>query len=396
MLLGKEPQFVRRLGPIWDSVVRISDLDSLQECMMNSTLVAFDIEGHVTSTNEVGMASLHVSEAKPLRASQDGTLRTFYNQNAVQAHTIMVWEMRSKKRHEAIKYGDCVAVRSNEIGETLNRTLSSQGSHHLILVGYDMYTEFDWISRETPTFLSRFKYWVDVQELVEANCGSRPSLLNTLAAMRITDRNSAKSSLRGHRASNDAVRALAALSTLISLGKFQYERVAKTRLFSSSPRHWHKYPFKARITARNNDMLPACIKTSRTLSSYFAAYQPSAVLINNRAATTGVRVWWICVPTRNLLEKLAADINGSVLDGKELVVKEMIASWMADHQNPQHRGTKSAVSDSDRMHFSMVLRRRISTRILPNFYFQTGKEIFFTASMTPCRIQQQICKYRVM
>ena len=83
----------------------------------------------------------------------------------------------SKKRHEFIKYGCDVTVRSNAVGETLNQTLPSieQGSHHLALVGYDMYTEFD-CSRENPSFLSPFKHWLDVQELVAASCGSRPSL----------------------------------------------------------------------------------------------------------------------------------------------------------------------------------------------------------------------------
>ncbi|KAI9694139.1 MAG: hypothetical protein M1822_003410 [Bathelium mastoideum] len=347
MLLGKEPQFVRRLGSIWDSVIHITNLDTLRECMMNSILVAFDIEGHVASINEVGMAYLHVSEAKPLRASQDGTLRTFHSQNAIQAYTIMVWEMRSKRRHEAIKYGDHVTVHRDVVCETLDQTLSSveQRSRQLILVGYDMYTEFDWISRENPTFLSRFKYWVDVQELVEASCGSRPSHFNTMAAMNITDWNPTNSPPSGHRASNDAVRALATLSTLVSLGKFEYQRVVATRLFSSSPRNWDNYPFKARVTTRDKDMLPACIKTPRALSSHFAAYEPVAVLINKRAATKGVRVWWICVPTRDLLEKLAADMNGSVLGGKELNIEKVIASWIADRQGRQHQGIKSAASD---------------------------------------------------
>ena len=92
-------------------------------------------------------------------------------------------------------------------------------------------------------------------------------------------------------------------------------------------------------------MLPARMEIPRALSSQFAAYEPSAVLINNRAATKGVRVWWICFPTRNLLEKFAADINGSILDDKELVIEKVVASWIVDHQNPQNRGIKSAISD---------------------------------------------------
>ncbi len=86
-----------------------------------------------------------------------------------------------------------------------------------------------------------------------------------------------------------------------------------------------------------NRILPARIKTPRALSTHFAAYNPTAVLINSRAASLkGVRVWWICLPTKDLLDKLTADIDGSIMDGKQLSVENVVASWMTE-QHGRHQ-----------------------------------------------------------
>jgi hypothetical protein len=330
MLLGKEPEFAKRLGPIWQSTVPIQDLATLKKHITSSTLIAFDLEGHVAQINEIGLASLSISEVKKLQplATEDGGLRRYYDENEVQAHTIIIWEEREKRKQEAIKYGGHVTVHKEEVGKTLLELLSTIGpDSDLTLVGYDMYSEFDWISRECPSFLSRFKHWVDVQEIVEECCGSRPSLLNTLAAMKIIDRDPTKS--HGHRAANDAVRTLAVLSNLVSFGSFDYQQDTRTKLFSTSPRHWRNFPFKARITTRDNSILPPCIKTPRALATLFKAYSPTAVLIDSRtAAVRGVRVWWVCVPSECTLDALAAGVDGSILDGQELAIEKVIPSWI--------------------------------------------------------------------
>jgi len=104
-----------------------------------------------------------------------------------------------------------------------------------------------------------------------------------------------------------------------------YQQAKRTKLFSNSPRHWHNFPLKARITTSDKNILPARIKTPRALSTHFAAYNPTAVLINSRAASLkGVRVWWIYLPTKDLLDKLTADIDGSIMDGNNLVLKTLL------------------------------------------------------------------------
>jgi hypothetical protein len=331
MLLGKEPEFVRRFGSLWNIITPISDTETLKKHFADTTLVALDIEGHVNNINEIGVS---ISLAQQLKAPGDGSLTTFYHQNALCAHTIMIEEMRSKKRHEATKFGDSMTVPRREVCGTLSQILSGveQPEHQLILVGYDMYTEFDWISQNCPLILSRFHHWVDVQELAEQSCGLRPSLLKVLKAMNIRDRGAKSSTPHGHRAANDAVRTMAVLSTLVSRGHFEYHPLQETRLLSCAPQNWKGYPFKARISTNVNDMLPSCIKTPKALSAYFESYNPIAVLINSKAALSkGVRVWWICFSSKDSLEKVVADLNGIVLDGKKLVVESCIAHWVLQH-----------------------------------------------------------------
>ena len=359
MLLSKEPPFVKRLGSIWQSMTHIPDLQTLKIHMADSaTFVAFDLEGHVARVSEAGLASLRISAASGLQCLATDELRSFYEQNEVQAYTISVWEERKKKTREAIKYGQQKTVKRNEIGTALHDALSAvaqkwntssiEQCSTLILVGYDMYTEFDWISKTCPSFLTRFKYWVDVQEIVEECCGARPSLCKMLSAMNIPDRNSRNS--HGHRASNDAVRMLAVLSTLVSTdhSAFEYLPTTGPKLCSTFPRNWRNFPFKARITTKDGSTLPSYIQTPRALATHFALYYPTAVLINSRAAAvTGVRVWWMCVPSKSLLEKLATDFNGMVFDRKELAVEVFVAPWSTKYSEKEIQplaGTSSSHS----------------------------------------------------
>ena len=331
MLLVKEPPFANRLGSLWHTVTHIPDLETLKQCILDSTLVAFDIEGRSTRIQELGLASLAVTAEKSPCLPSDGELRSFYQQNAVQAHTIKIRGRESKNRAESIKFGDCVTVKKYEASATLTQilsTIAASSTGRLILVGFDMYMEFDWISRECPSILSRFEYWVDAQEIAEERCRSHPSLLNTLAAMNITDRPPGAPAPSNHRASNDAVRTLAVLSGLSSLDIFKCGKASVTKLFSSPPEHWQDFRFKALITTSDNDVLPVHIRIPHDLSAHFAAYNPKAVLIDRHTfdRSNGVREWWVCLPSPALLDVFATDVDGSVLHGKQLAVEKFVHS----------------------------------------------------------------------
>jgi hypothetical protein len=175
MLLGKVPDFVKRFAGVWDSITHLSDLCMLKKHLETSQLVAIDLEGQSSKIYEVGLATLCTSAVKSLRVPDDGSLQKFYLQNEIRATSIIVEEDRLKGT-ESLKYGQQFTVPEDDVCDKLHEILSNL-SHHpgpLILVGYAMYSEFAWISRACPSFLSRFEYWVDVQELVEESCGSHP------------------------------------------------------------------------------------------------------------------------------------------------------------------------------------------------------------------------------
>lgn len=130
-----------------------------------------DIQGKASTINEIGVASVHVSNGKLLDVSDDDTLRTFYHQNDVQAHTLRVrGGMKIRHCGGGIKFGERNLLNREELIEELDKWSFCNehlGSYPLALVSYGLYFEIDWISRACPSFLARFARWVDVQEIVK-------------------------------------------------------------------------------------------------------------------------------------------------------------------------------------------------------------------------------------
>jgi hypothetical protein len=228
-----DPQFkTKHITSLWKS--KIPDLKTLKELIPRSFLVALDIESSVQGVSEIGLAFFRVHGEQGPQFPGDGTLRTFYSENEVQAHTIQVRNKIAKKTsREAIKYGDTVVVDADQVASTVMQILSlldHNGS--IILVGFDTYTEFKWISQECPPVSSIFTSWVDLQDIAfERSSVLRPGLLDTMNAMHIVDRREGTKARKLHRASNDAVRCLAVLSGL------------SPWILSSSPRSLLKFFF---------------------------------------------------------------------------------------------------------------------------------------------------------
>jgi len=147
----------RDVQPLLKSELR--GLASIQDRLVEATVVAFDIEGvhqRGSEASELGVAVLRPS-SKPLRFSS--SMYCFWNQNDIEAFTIRIRERR---------YGPFVGTLTDETRETagarLYKFLSSiQGE--LILVGFGMEREFKWISDEFPAIAALFTSWCDVQEL---------------------------------------------------------------------------------------------------------------------------------------------------------------------------------------------------------------------------------------
>ena len=204
-----------------------------------------------------------------------------------------------------------------------------------MLVGFDMYAEFRWISQECPQLASLFAAWVDIQEIIEKKleCPG-PSLISAMNALGITDR-SKGTGKKSHRASNDAVRCLAVLCGLISSNSPSHGipcREHKVCVFQKMPQfsrcsHAHTNPFTAFIPNSDGGILPTQYTAPRSLVGLFAKYELKAVAFNSREFLkhNGVRTWWISLSNLKSLEHLAADVHGSVINGKTLQVQSVVA-----------------------------------------------------------------------
>jgi hypothetical protein len=283
MLLKGNPKFcTKHIHSLWKA--KIPDLKTLEECIPESLLVAFDIEGFAHDINEVGFAIIHNKSQVPF-LPLDGNLGTFYSKNEVQAHTIEIREKGARKSYKRKKFGTSVTVGAADVGATLVQMLSGldpKGTRKLILVGFDMNTEFEWISKKCPELSSLFTAWVDIQEIVEERspCEFRASLVDVVNSLNFTGTGGMKGK-SPHRAANDTVRFLAILSGLISLDSFVICKIPKVALLTHLPRPNSRYPFTARVTAADEEKLPLEFNTPGSLSKVFAKYDPKAVAMNS-------------------------------------------------------------------------------------------------------------------
>ena len=332
-----QPRFrTIHIGTLWKS--KIPDLKTLKERILSSLLVALDIESSVQGVSEIGLAFLRVHEQEP-QLCGDSALQTFHSQNKVQTYTIQVLDRVPKKKtsREAIKYGTVVLVDVEEVGPTITQILSAFNHNgYLILVGFNLYTEFRWISQDCPSLSEFFAAWVDIQEIASERSGVlRPGLIDTMDAMHMLDRQVGSKGPRMHRASNDATRCLAVLSGLVSLDSFTIPKTPPgVLLLAELPRPSSNHPFTARITTTDGSVLPSEFKTPRSLSTLFAEYEPKAVALNSRgfrsSKSNGVRVWWLSFSTVESLERFTTKTDRSSLSGKTLAVESSITPLKID------------------------------------------------------------------
>lgn len=206
---------------------KIPDFQTLRERLATSTLVAFDTEGVRQHFEGRTIGSDDISElGVAVFPPGEGCLHLlrnlfqFYDDNNIEAFTIRVYER---------SYGPAVRMMTErspkEAGPRRFEFLSSfEGDR--ILLGFDMYFEWKWISRQYPSFAKLFTSWCDVQELVSQRYVQLPSQPDTLAPecpVRSLASTLKAMSFYGwtrnhqiHGRAADAVKVLAVLSGLLS------------------------------------------------------------------------------------------------------------------------------------------------------------------------------------
>jgi hypothetical protein len=231
-----------------------------------------------------------------------------------------------------IKFGSRFVVDAEDVNATVLQLLADityNNTSPLILIGFDTYTEFEWISQTCPALAMYFTAWVDIQEITAQRTGvSSPGLVQTLNAIPILDRRPGTKPATQHHAANDAVRCLAVLFGLMCLESLTIPIKDSSIRLQGQIRPSYTCPFTARITTADKSILPLEIKTARSLADLFKTYNPIGVGINqsSHARSNGVMVWWLSFSTLDCLQHFATHIHGSILHVKKILVEGYIAS----------------------------------------------------------------------
>lgn len=335
ILANGKPKFkTSHIEPTWSA--EIETIGHLKNHMLNTILVSLDIEACRGAVSELGLAMLAVNEDNPHYCI--GRSR-FFDENNVQALTIDFRE-KPTRNYEHKRHGQTLQVKDeHEASVIMEKTLSEIcDGKKLILLGYDMYTEFQWISERRPAMALYFSAWIDVQELIARKC-SEPqlSLTNALRALEIIDN---RHGTTRHSAANDAVRIVAVLAGLLKDKTPVIERPIKpsvlryTKVPSRRDCGAHtKYLFSARIATKDYELLPKC--TLADLCKAYAIFDLKAVDMNS-CKNKPIRIWWFAFNTLKSLEDFVHQVHGTKMNGEELKVV-----WTTGVENEAETGGRN-------------------------------------------------------
>jgi hypothetical protein len=287
-LANGRPNFdTRSIEPLWRS--KIDNIETVREQIKGATLVAFDIESSFNITTELGLSMLVVNQNNSHACT--GRLR-FQHENHVQAFT---FEIGAKCNHgnEYVYRRDMIqrVWSDQEAAAAIEKTLRRfRKASKLILVGYDVYVEFRWLS-ENPTLASQFSAWCDVQELLSVHSdGAQIGLGHALLGLKIIDN---RLSVNGHSAANDTVRTLAILAALLDGKEFvpppprilRYHYVPSYKSFTPHA----KFGEAVRISNESGGPLPR--REPADLIQLYSAFDLKAVGMNSSGDSRVARIW---------------------------------------------------------------------------------------------------------
>lgn len=360
------PVWTKHIRPLWDS--KIPDLTTLKARVPNSVLVVLDIESFSTDTggrkrkpsgdiSEIGLAILPVNDGRypPFYPC----LREFYDENGVEAHTIQIHKRNTRRKgNENRRFGDVVQASAENVNSILS-TMLSRYDGNIILLGFDLHAELKWIAQHCAAISSLFTTWVDLQDLIWQESASnsdqvptRPGLQATMKGLQLPHYRDWRRCQNRHYASNDALRCLLVLSSLLSpiapgfapptSSKDPFSRFAKL------PKPSRKFPFAARMRAMDGRRLPR--QTPQSLQKAFARFAGlNGVGLNaqtKRLRSAGVGTWWVSFRDEVSLSDFILEVARLSFKGvKFCVVKDsMLQGRRVDQKMPSRR-VKEVIED---------------------------------------------------
>jgi hypothetical protein len=359
------PVWTEHIKPFWDS--KIPDLTTLKARVPGSVLVALDTESYSINAggpkrnlsgdiSELGLAILPVYDGRypPFYPS----LREFYDENGVEAHTIQIHKRDThRKGNENRRFGDVVQASANDVTSILSTLLSAYDGD-IILVGFDLHTELKWIAQHSPSISSLFTAWADVQDLIWHESASsdqiptRPGLQATMQGLHIPHYRDWRRCQNRHYASNDALRCLLVLASLLSptaprLAPPTSLKASFSR-FAKLPKPNRKFPFAARMKAIDGRRLSR--QTPQSLQKAFARFAGlNGVGLNTqtkRLRLAGVGTWLVSFRDEESLSDFILEVAQLSFKGVRFcVVKDsMSQSRRADQEMPSRR-VKGVIED---------------------------------------------------
>ncbi|KAK0702729.1 hypothetical protein B0H67DRAFT_675898 [Lasiosphaeris hirsuta] len=316
---------------LWES--NVSNLAALKDVFQSSasTFVAIDTEGYHSKgdigVTEIGIAVLPHRDQVPA-GNATKNLETFFDKSSIQSHSFRIQgRERREKGRDAYQFGESRHIEPREIEPVLVSLFASLKDQfqHLVLVGFDLSSEFMFLASDLHTITPFVSSWVDLQELVADISGSKtskPSMRYPLLALGFPSGGLSVPNKSQHSAGNDAVRELAILVKLLGLPESsippqihktssQASRSRPLRMFwdSCRPRPKELYPFIATVHLTGGK-LTCIIKNLEGLQRIFAKYEPTAVgMVKNG------NYGWVCLPSADRLAQFFEEIESLEVEG---------------------------------------------------------------------------------
>lgn len=329
--------------PLWNS--QIKDLKALQQDYSGSILVALDTEMSSRTSggtpkphqnvSEVGIAILPLNGQ--IMQPYEGIKQLHYEGGA-SAVTIQIRERTALPKEKML--GQVIRSEPKDVASVIESMLSKYKGRR-ILVGFDLYNEYKWITDECPTIISCFTAWLDVQEFAMQRCKefaaetvpANPNPLGLSEILKAMDIRDERRHSKTHYAINDALRSLIVLCGLASnpcllselrsrpASRHSVQCYSQLKFTTGGAQH----PFIARVsTAFNGGKLPPW--SPHVVARHFAAYTDlKAVGLNwkkEKDKVEGARFWKLSFRTVTSLERFIVEMNGSTVDAIEVLVSQ--------------------------------------------------------------------------
>lgn len=249
-----------------------------------------------------------------------GRLR-FQHENHVQAFTFEIGANCNNGTEHVYRRDMIQRVWSDqEAAAAIEKTLRRfRKASKLILVGYDVYVEFRWLSKN-PTPASYFSAWCDAQELLSVHSdGAQIGLGHALLGLKIIDK---RPMGNGHSAASDTVRTLAILAALLD-GKEFVPPPARILSYHYVPRYTSFTPhakFGEAVRISNESGGPLPCREPADLIQLYSAFDLKAVGMNSSGDSRVARIWWIAFNSAQSMQEFIWKVNGSEVDEQRLVV----------------------------------------------------------------------------